>query len=325
MRLATRCLVCGTIFRVVQDQLRVSEGWVRCGRCAELFDAGKQLFNPDREPPPPWSPASPSPLPPPAMVEPQAVDNLQPSLLATESSSLLEAEITVEVSTIPADLIVAERPVKPDSRQEPHWADTTSSNAEPAADLIEVDISATVPLAVIHADKLQPLPGFMRKPAVDRWRKPGVQYGLSLLALLLLLMLGAQAVDHFRDAIAAKYPATRQALRVLCEVRACELQPWRRIDALSVESSSLSKAAAGHQYLLALTLHNKADIAVAIPSIELTLTDQAGGSLARRMLAPADFDAGAPLIAANADLPLKKLLSTGEQSVAGYSIEIFNR
>ena len=29
MSMATRCTSCGTIFRVVQDQLKVSEGWVR--------------------------------------------------------------------------------------------------------------------------------------------------------------------------------------------------------------------------------------------------------------------------------------------------------
>ncbi len=58
MSLATRCTACGTIFRVVQDQLRVSEGWVRCGRCAEVFDAREQLFDLDREAPPPWPPGT---------------------------------------------------------------------------------------------------------------------------------------------------------------------------------------------------------------------------------------------------------------------------
>ena len=39
MTLATRCPTCGTVFRVVQDQLRVSQGWVRCGRCSGAFNA----------------------------------------------------------------------------------------------------------------------------------------------------------------------------------------------------------------------------------------------------------------------------------------------
>ena len=47
MNLATRCPSCGTVFRVVQDQLRVSEGWVRCGRCDRTFDATEVLFDID--------------------------------------------------------------------------------------------------------------------------------------------------------------------------------------------------------------------------------------------------------------------------------------
>ena len=79
MSLATRCTACGTIFRIVEDQLRVSDGWVRCGRCAEVFDARELLFDIEREAPPPWptqyapvaaapepEPSPPQPPPPPA-------------------------------------------------------------------------------------------------------------------------------------------------------------------------------------------------------------------------------------------------------------------
>ena len=52
MSLATRCTQCGTIFKVVQDQLKVSEGWVRCGRCHEVFNALEGLFDLERDPPP---------------------------------------------------------------------------------------------------------------------------------------------------------------------------------------------------------------------------------------------------------------------------------
>lgn len=72
MSLATRCPACGTVFRVVQDQLKVSEGWVRCGRCSEVFNAVESLFDLEREAPPPWQGAAgdsapapfPSPTPP---------------------------------------------------------------------------------------------------------------------------------------------------------------------------------------------------------------------------------------------------------------------
>ena len=39
MSYTTRCPACGTMFKVVPDQLKISDGWVRCGHCADVFDA----------------------------------------------------------------------------------------------------------------------------------------------------------------------------------------------------------------------------------------------------------------------------------------------
>lgn len=50
MSLITSCPACGTMFRVVPDQLKISEGWVRCGHCAEVFDATAHLAEPAPEP-----------------------------------------------------------------------------------------------------------------------------------------------------------------------------------------------------------------------------------------------------------------------------------
>ena len=61
MSLATRCIHCGTIFKIVEDQLKVSQGWVRCGRCNEVFNALPTLFDMDREPPPPRPASAPRP------------------------------------------------------------------------------------------------------------------------------------------------------------------------------------------------------------------------------------------------------------------------
>lgn len=50
MSLITRCPACTTLFKVVPDQLRVSEGWVRCGQCDEVFDANAHLQGDGRAP-----------------------------------------------------------------------------------------------------------------------------------------------------------------------------------------------------------------------------------------------------------------------------------
>jgi predicted Zn finger-like uncharacterized protein len=60
MSLATRCPACGTTFKVVRDQLRISDGWVRCGRCSEVFDATIELQQTPDAPAAPSSPAAPS-------------------------------------------------------------------------------------------------------------------------------------------------------------------------------------------------------------------------------------------------------------------------
>src|SRR4051812_31421252 len=43
MSMITGCPACGTLFKVVPDQLKISDGWVRCGHCSEVFDATAPL------------------------------------------------------------------------------------------------------------------------------------------------------------------------------------------------------------------------------------------------------------------------------------------
>jgi predicted Zn finger-like uncharacterized protein len=43
MSLLTQCPACQTYYRVVPDQLRISDGWVKCGQCGDIFDASMHL------------------------------------------------------------------------------------------------------------------------------------------------------------------------------------------------------------------------------------------------------------------------------------------
>lgn len=58
----TRCPACSTQFKVVADQLRISDGWVRCGHCAEVFDASESLM----------------PAPPPALLPDVSLTDVRP-------------------------------------------------------------------------------------------------------------------------------------------------------------------------------------------------------------------------------------------------------
>jgi predicted Zn finger-like uncharacterized protein len=49
MSLLTQCPACQTYYRVVPDQLRISDGWVKCGQCGDIFDASMQLLEIDTD------------------------------------------------------------------------------------------------------------------------------------------------------------------------------------------------------------------------------------------------------------------------------------
>ena len=96
MSMITGCPACGTMFRVVPDQLKISDGWVRCGHCGEVFDASAQLREEpaasrfaEAEPvePPPAPATTPAPADP--EPEPEMVD-VAPRLVRAESAPVDE-------------------------------------------------------------------------------------------------------------------------------------------------------------------------------------------------------------------------------------------
>lgn len=49
MSFVTRCTACDTLFKVRADQLKVSDGWVRCSQCAAVFDAQAHEVKPSTD------------------------------------------------------------------------------------------------------------------------------------------------------------------------------------------------------------------------------------------------------------------------------------
>ena len=357
MSLATRCTACGTIFRVVEDQLRVSEGWVRCGRCAEVFDAREQLFDIEREAPPPWPPAPSAgeltPEPPTSGLPPVKQPREETTWVVPREESVPveprhpggQAEVEIDIDLPPPASVEPPASGFHDSRREPYFGEPSRFDA-PAADVepeLEPpdEVAAMQPPAPSEAARDEvllaepeaeaptpataPQASFLREAeSASRWKRPGVRAALALAAVALALLAAVQATWQFRDALLALFPQSEPALRAFCSAAGCDLQPWRRIDALTVESSSLSVAGNGNNYKLKLSLRNKAGYVVALPWVDLTLTDGNGAVVSRRMLKPADFDTKADRIAGHGELSLQLMFSTGTQRVSGYTIEIFH-
>jgi len=144
---------------------------------------------------------------------------------------------------------------------------------------------------------------------------------LGALSLLLAGLLMLQVVLHFRDAIAALHPPLRGTLASLCSLSGCEIRPWKRIEALSIDATSLNPVGGG--YKLNLSLRNKTGVDVATPSVELSLTDANGAPMSRRVLGPEALSPALTQIGAESEQALSLVFSTGGRRVSGYSVNIF--
>lgn len=131
------------------------------------------------------------------------------------------------------------------------------------------------------------------------WSDPRRRRLLWALCALLLIALALQWAVRERDRIAAFAPASKGLLQALCLPFGCEVGPLRQIDAIVIDSSSFRRTGEG-RYLLNLTIKNTAQVPVAMPAIELTLTDTQDQPVLRRVLRPADLQA-APVLGAGAD------------------------
>lgn len=160
-----------------------------------------------------------------------------------------------------------------------------------------------------------------RRQAV--WRRPAVRLLLTLLALTALVALALQVAVQERDRIAAMDARARPWLVQLCAPLRCEIAPQRQIADVVIDSSSFNKAR-GDSYQLALTMKSLANIPLATPAIELTLTDAQDQPVLRRVLLPTDMAAPAELPARGEwSASVAVIVTTGGARVAGYRLLAF--
>lgn len=291
MAFVTRCPDCLSTFRVVEDQLRVADGWVRCGRCGTMFSALKGRV--DAEAPGAVAPAVPSlttapPPPPPAPPPPRPPPPpLPPSRLMRPP---------------PADPVPAPAT--------PTMPELDSDDLARGRQLLGpgVPVSASAPRAPV-------VPRHAVKVAPRRWLWGSV-------AALAGSLLAVQALVAWHDQVAHAAPVLRPVVEVLCVMTDCRVEAARQPEWLSVESSRLAQLG-GTVYEFTLVLRNRAERELAAPAIDLKLTNPQGEVIVRRVLRMADFGLRARTLGPRQELTLQASLSTGEPTVAGYNIELF--
>ena len=142
----------------------------------------------------------------------------------------------------------------------------------------------------------------------------------------LMLGLALQVAVQERDRIAAREPALRPLVEEVCHWLDCQVRPLREIDAVVIDSSAFTKVR-GDMYRLSLTLKNREPVELAMPSIELALTDALDAPLARRVLQPAELGVSSGVIPASSEtqsaLVLSVKLNGNGERVAGYRLLAF--
>ena len=172
-----------------------------------------------------------------------------------------------------------------------------------------------------------PLPDFMAEKEAPR----RIAWLWGLLAVLAAAALALQAVHRYRTEIAVSFPQIRPALDAGCRLLECDLPLPRRAELMSIESSDLQSdlRREGLMVLNAL-IRNRAPYAQAYPALELTLTENGGEPVLRRVLQPTDYlepGRGAALaeqgIAAGGELALRVHLDSSRARASGYRLYLF--
>lgn len=147
-------------------------------------------------------------------------------------------------------------------------------------------------------------------------------------ALLLLLVLIAQAAYFFRIELAARLPGLKPALVGYCGLLQCSVPLPQKPELMSIESSGLEADPASENHItLSALLRNHASYTQAFPNLELTLNDSQDKPLARRTFRPSEYlppseneTAG---LRPNRELSIKLRLNTTDIKPMGYRLAFF--
>lgn len=217
----------------------------------------------------------------------------------------------------------AEREVEHDGEAGAHVADLAhlQDGADDTADVDDVKGAAPAQ----KEEKHPAVPEFMKQAQRKAWwNQPAVRFVMGMLVMLLPLALALQIVVQERNALAAWQPQWRPALENLCVALDCTLAPRQDIAAVVVADSHFAATGAPFAYQLELALHNRSGAAVAMPALEVTLTDSQEQVLVRKVLQPQDL--GAPTeLGPRAEWALKLPVTTQglHLPVSGYRLTVF--
>lgn len=278
MSLITCCPACQTMFKVSGEDLRVSDGWVRCGNCDGVFDASAhlQVMPEQAEAAPRSDPVPISPLPGAlgSRTSPGTVP--APSAVSTQTFPVSERPSLFRSATIGDDSDYASRPE--DVSDQAEFADAANVPSSPV--LRQEDRSSWRE----DGQSVEYLPGSVRSRSMP---KPLV-WGLVTLILAAALLGWAR---HERQMLVQRMPSLLGAFEKLCQISGCEVQAPKLLQAVLIDGAMLEGVGPA-QYKVQLTLRNTGGVALAVPALDVSLTGLQGEVLVRHTVLPSEFAPG---------------------------------
>jgi predicted Zn finger-like uncharacterized protein len=232
-----------------------------------------------------------------------------------DAPALLMRESTASVMTPPAAAHVTPATRTPAARRAEKAAARRSK-------LTPTRIEAQPKLRAAEIDE----PEFVRRGRQQEQNGRVRKIALVAGAIALLVLLFAQGVLSFRNALAARFPAAKPALVSSCAVFGCRVELPAQIDNLAIETGELTTLGGG-AYSFTTELRNAGNTAQAWPSLELALTDANDKPLVRRVFGPNDYLAtDTPVangIAPRAEHAIKLHFRVDDLKPSGYHIAVF--
>jgi predicted Zn finger-like uncharacterized protein len=114
-----------------------------------------------------------------------------------------------------------------------------------------------------------------------------IVYGGGSLLLAVLLLL--QSAVAFRSELLVRWPELRPRLADMCELYGCTVGWPTRAEMLAVVGTELQAVPGTDILELTAVIRNRAAYRVALPAVEVALTDTTNRTLARKVFAPVDY------------------------------------
>ncbi len=213
---------------------------------------------------------------------------------------------------------------------EPTLADSTATLAHDDAhepSLAAAPAAPAEPFAAAPADDDHAHFAVTREARAPRRRSLLGGFIGGLIAAALAVVLVTQIAWWQRESVMVNWPVTQEWFQHACAPLRCTIAPPRAIDGLRLNASDLRQLDGPHVLELKAPLTNRYRIALAYPSIELTLLDEANHVTVRRVLAPRDYVApGTPIAAglpAGATQTMIVRLDTNGAPASNFRVQIF--